>query len=114
MFAREHQELETECPVERSLIRARNAKDLGVISAPEFYRISDKVDSLKKLKFVEEYEYFQDKAMYEWIKYKVAADIGGQEEREAYALYEKIKQDELGEARFKLLRDRAHDSAFNL
>ena len=33
----------------------------------------------------------QDKAMYEWIKYKVAAEIGGQEEQESFALYEKIK-----------------------
>ena len=41
--------------------------------------------------------------MYEWIKYKVAAEIGGQEEREALTLYEKAKLDEHGEAKFKRL-----------
>jgi len=29
--------------------------------------------------------------MYEWIKYKTAAEIGGEKEQEAFALYEKIK-----------------------
>ena len=61
MFAREHREISTECPVERALVRARNAKELGAITAPEFYRIQEKVHALKKLKFVEEYEFYQDK-----------------------------------------------------
>ncbi len=41
--------------------------------------------------------------MYEWIKYKVAAEIGGQEEREALSLYEKMKLDEHGPVKFKRL-----------
>ena len=41
------------------------------------------------------------------MKYKVAAEIGGEVEQEAFALYEKIKIDELGELKFKLLRDSA-------
>ena len=77
------------------------------MAAPEYYRISEKVDSLKKLRFVEEYELHQDKAMYEWIKYKVAAEIGGAEEQEAFALYEKIKIDEMGELKYQLLKERA-------
>ena len=52
----------------------------GDISAPDYHLVADKVDSLKKLKFVEGYEYHQDKEMYEWMKYKVAAEVGGQEE----------------------------------
>ena len=65
------------------------------------------MDALKKLKFVEEFEAHQDHQAYEWIKYKVAAEIGGPEEQEAYALYEKNKIDEIGELKFKLLRDSA-------
>ena len=114
MFAKENAERLTECPVDLALLKAENAKALGVLSAPEFHRIREKVESLKKLKFVEEYEFHQDKQMYEWIKYKVAADIGGESEREAYALYEKVKQEELGDIKFNLLRERAHDTAFNI
>ena len=43
--------------------------------------------------------------MYEWMKYKVAAEVGGQEEQEAFALYEKIKIDELGETNFRLVKE---------
>ena len=87
------------------MIKAENAKFAGVLPAPEFHRIREKVESLKKLRFVEEYENHQDKEAYEWIKFKVAAEIGGEEEREAFKLYEKIKVDELGEVRIKLLRE---------
>ena len=92
-------------------MKAKNAKETGALPAPEYYRISEKVDALKKLKFVEEYEYTQDKATYEWIKYKVAAEIGGQEEQEAFSLYEKVKLDELGEVKYRLLRERVYDSS---
>ena len=92
-------------------MKAKNAKETGALPAPEYYRISEKVDALKKLKFVEEYEYTQDKATYEWIKYKVAAEIGGQEEREAFSLYEKVKLDELGEVKYRLMRERVYDSS---
>ena len=57
MFRMELEERETECVLDRALLKARNAKELGSLSAPEFHRISDKVASLKKLKFVEEYEH---------------------------------------------------------
>ena len=52
----------------------------GALPAAEYHLIADKVDALKKLKFVEGYEKLQDKEMYEWMKYKVAAEVGGQEE----------------------------------
>ena len=100
LFKREMAERETEDVLDRALLKAKHAKESGVLAAPEYYRISEKVDSLKKLKFVEGYEQHQDKETYEWIKYKVAAEIGGQEEREAFALYEKIKIDELGELKY--------------
>ena len=109
MFARELAERETDCIVDRALLKARNAKELGTLSAPEYHRIREKVDSLKKLKFVEEYEFMQDKQMYEWIKYKVAADIGGQEEAEALHLYEKIKIDELGQTKWRMLREQVKE-----
>ena len=59
------------------------------------------------MKFVEGYEWHQDKETYEWMKYKVAAEIGGAEEQEAFKLYEKIKIDEMGELKFALLKDHA-------
>ena len=69
---------------------------------------------MKKLQFAEEYEKLQDRETYEWIKYKVAAEVGGQQEQEAFAMYEKIKVEEIGEVRFRLLREKAHDSTFNI
>ena len=41
--------------------------------------------------------------MYEWMKYKVAAEIGGTEEKEALSQYEKMKLDEFGPVKFKRL-----------
>ena len=35
--------------------------------------------SLKKLKFTKEYEEWKDKEIYEWMKYKVAAEVGSEE-----------------------------------
>ena len=105
LFSRELAEVETADVLDRALLRAHNAKLNGDLPAPEYHRIADKVKSLKTLRFVEEYEQHQDKETYEWIKYKVAAEIGGEEEKEAFKLYEKIKIDELGETKFKLIRE---------
>ena len=77
LFAQELAERETEDVLDRALLKAKHAKLSGVLPASDFYRISEKVDALKKLKFVEGYEQLQDSATYEWIKYKVAAEIGG-------------------------------------
>ena len=84
LFARENAERLTECVVDRALLKAQNAKALGNISAPEYHRIREKVEALKKLQFAEDYEFHNDPQMYEWIKYKVAAEIGGEQEREAF------------------------------
>ena len=43
--------------LDRALWKAYHAKLNGDIPAAEYHRISEKVSSLKKLKFVEEYEY---------------------------------------------------------
>ena len=56
---------------------------------------------------MEEYEKHQDPQLYEWIKYKVAAEVGGQKEQEEFAAYEKDKIDELGEVKFRLLKESA-------
>ena len=76
LFARELAERETEDILDRALLKAYNAKQSGVLSAPEYHRVNEKVQALKKLRFVEGYEKLQDPQMYEWIKYKVAAEIG--------------------------------------
>ena len=57
MFAREHMQNEQECILDRALLKALNAKELGALPAADFHRIREKVDALKKLKFVEEYEF---------------------------------------------------------
>ena len=114
LFSYENKVRECEDVLDAALLKAQAAKASGNLSAPDFYRISEKVTALKKLQFVEEYEHQQDKETYEWIKYKVAAEVGGEQEQEAFSMYEKIKLDELGEVRFRLLRERAHDSTFNI
>ena len=81
LFQRELAERTTEDVLDRALLRAHNSKLSGVLSAPDYYRIAEKVDSLKKLRFTEEYEKLQDADTYEWMKYKVAAEVGGSEER---------------------------------
>ena len=65
--------------LDKSLIRAKANKQEGLIDAPTYYRVVQRVMSLKKLKFTKEYEELQDKEMYEWMKHKVAAEVGGQE-----------------------------------
>ena len=82
-------ELETDDILDRALLRAKHAKQAGTLPAPEYYRLQSRVDSLKKLAFVEEYERGQDQETYEFMKYKVAAEVGGPEEKEAFRLYEK-------------------------
>ena len=75
------------------------------MSAPDFYKIDAKIDALKKLRFTEQYERLQDPLTYEWMKYKVAAEVGGNEERAAFELFEKVKIKEKGEAKFRLFQE---------
>ena len=56
LFQRELAERETEDVLERALLKAYHSKENGAITAPEYYRIAEKVESLKKLRFTEEYE----------------------------------------------------------
>ncbi len=99
-------EFETSDVLDRALVRAQANKALGAIDAPTYYIIEDKINSLKKLKFTQEYESWKDPEMYEWMKYKVAAEVGGDAEREAYALYEKVIVDRKGgELGFRLWRE---------
>ena len=74
-------EREAEDVLERALLRAYHSKLSGAITAPEYHRISAKIDSLKKLRFTDSYERLQDPRSYEWMKYKVAAEVGGAEEK---------------------------------
>ena len=56
LFQRELAERETEDVLDRALIKARHSKLNKAITAPEYYRIVQKIDALKKLRFTEEYE----------------------------------------------------------
>ena len=109
LFRRELAERETEDVLDRALLRASHSKDAGVLPAAEFHRISEKVASLKKLRFTEEYERLQDHDTYEWMKYKVAAEVGGSEERAAFQLYEKTKIEEVGEVKYRLFSQKIVD-----
>ena len=72
-------EIDTNDVLDRALIKAKANKDLGAIDAPTYHMIADKINSLKKLRFTEDYENWKDKEMVEWMKYKVAAEVGGEE-----------------------------------
>ena len=76
-YAWEIKEIETTDVLDRALIRAKANKDQGIIDAPTYFVIEDKINSLKKLKFTQEYESWKDMDTYEWMKYKVAAEVGG-------------------------------------
>ena len=66
--------------------------------------------SLKKLRFTDEYERLQDRETYEYMKYKVAAEVGDSEEQEAFKLYEKTMIESRGEERYRLFAKTAkHD-----
>ena len=95
--------------LDRALLRAHNSKLSGVLPAAEYYRIAEKVDSLKKLRFTEDYEKLQDPDTYAWMKYKVAAEVGGVEERAEFQLYEKTRIEEIGEIKYRLFTQRVVD-----
>ena len=102
-------ELETTDVLERALLKAWHSKLSGAITAAEYHQIADKVAALKKLRFVEHFERIQDRDTYEYMKYKVAAEVGGTEEREAFSLYQKAKIQEIGEDNYRLFSNKACD-----
>ena len=89
LFQRELAERETEDILDRALLKAHHSKLAGAISAPDYWRLESKIASLKKLRFTDEYERLQDRETYEYMKYKVAAEVGDAEEIEAFKLYER-------------------------
>jgi hypothetical protein len=65
--------------LDKALLKAHANRKEGVIDAPTYYKIESKINSLKKLRFTEDAERWRDPATYEWMKYKVAAEVGGEE-----------------------------------
>ena len=104
LFQRELAERETEDILDRALLKAHNSKLNGAIPAATYHRVAEKIESLKKLRFTEEYERLQDRETYEYMKYKVAAEVGGPEEMEAYKLYERTRINEVGHEKYSLFR----------
>ena len=109
LFQRELAERETEDVLDRALLKAHHSKLNGAIAAAEYYRIEQKIDALKKLRFTDEYERLQDRDTYEYMKYKVAAEVGGTEELEAFKLYERSRIDDIGQERYRLFSQRVAD-----
>ena len=64
--------------LDKSLVRLLANKNEGIVDAPTYYMIYDKLMALKKFKFTKEYEQWKDKEMYDWMNYKVAAEVGGE------------------------------------
>ena len=107
LFEQEMAERECVDVLDRALLRAQHNKQSGAISAPDYWKVTGRIQSLKKLKFSSEYEKLQDKQSYEWMKYKVAAEVGGPEELEAFKMYEQAKIEEKGEERYRLFAESA-------
>lgn len=95
--------------LERALLKAYNSKLNGTLSAPDYYRLQAKIESLKKLRFTEEYERLQDRETFEYMKYKVAAEVGGPEELEAFKLYERTRINEVGVEKYRLFAKTANE-----
>lgn len=64
------------------------------------------------MKFTQEYEQWKDKDIYEWMKHKVAAEVGGQQEREAFELFEKQMVDQKGEVNYRLWRKHVEEDPY--
>jgi len=107
LFKQELAEREELDVLDRARLKALHSKQNGVLSAVDFHKIDAKIESLKKLRFTEDYEKLQDSQTYEWMKYKVAAEVGGDEERAQFELYNKVKIQEKGEERFRLFTHNA-------
>ena len=73
----------------------------GLIDFVEYIKIQDRIETMQKLEFAEDW-HLHDPDTYEWLKYKVAADIGGTPEREAFALYERLQINKRGEVNYRL------------
>ena len=109
MFRQEVAERDETNLLDRALLKAQHSRLNGTISAVEYHKVNAKVNSLKKLAFTEDYEKLQDRETYEFMKYKVAAEVGGVDEKEAFKLYEKTYIAEKGEQNYKLFAQRAAD-----
>ena len=109
LFQRELAERETEDVLDRALLKAYHSKLNKAIPAAEYYRVEEKINSLKKLRFTEEYERLQDRELYEYMKYKVAAEVGGPAELESFKLYERTRINEVGQEKYRLFAQRAAD-----
>ena len=76
-------------------------KKAGLIDAPTYHTNMERITALKKLKFLFGIK-SRDLDLYEWMKLKVSAEVGGEAEREAFLLFEKIHIDAKGERGYKL------------
>ena len=103
-FLMQYTEKHTEDILDRALVKVKI--NLLETDAPQYYRIKERIDALRKLRFTEELDKSYDKDMYEWMKYKVAAEIGDTEEREAFKMFERQKINEKGHTGFRLWRER--------
>ena len=67
----------TEDILDKALLKLKANLEENLIDSPTYFKTVEKINSLKKLQFVQDYELWKDKDAYEWMKYKVAAEVGG-------------------------------------
>ena len=65
--------------LDKALYQALYNYQRGVTDASTYFKTKDRVKSLKKLRFTENYCKFHDEITFQWMKHKVAAEIGGAE-----------------------------------
>ena len=90
-----HTEHKSDDILEKALARALGNLENGSITLADYYKLKDKIDDLKKIRFSKNYD-----------GYRVATDIGATRERELYILYDQIMRNERGELAHKLWKDR--------
>ena len=104
VFELEQKEMMATDPLERITISAQANLNSGEIDEVEFHKILDRVQTLTKLQFAADMR-LHDNDTFEWLKYKVASDIGGTPEWEAFALYERMQVNKRGELAYRLWRE---------
>ena len=82
--------MQAEDVLDKCLFWAQSQVKAGEMEVAHFYKIKDRVNQLWKLELSEDHDKYHAPDVYEWLKYKVAADIGGVAEREAFEMYERM------------------------
>ena len=99
-FDLEHREELEEDILDKLMVRTYAQKEFAEIDQSTYMQRMNRLDQLKKLEFTREWEALEDPTVYEWMKLKLASDIGDAREAETFAQYEEYMQERKGEDAF--------------